>query len=167
MKCSKKFAWLVGPDYDRTENLDWKAAGARFDPLQYQHQTGGLDASMEYLKTVVSESGPFDGILGFSQGAAMSALVCAQMKFKFAVLCSGYAPKVSEFDVRGSINCPSLHVFGSDRGQDRQISNATSWELVSYFEEGSSVVIEHDSGHIIPTSSPYIDQVKHFLQKFL
>ncbi|VFQ84904.1 unnamed protein product [Cuscuta campestris] len=50
----------------------------KFDHLQYQHQTEGFDESLSYLKTKVSEGGPFDGILGFSQGAAMAALLCAQ-----------------------------------------------------------------------------------------
>ncbi|TKY52324.1 Rhodanese domain-containing protein 6 [Spatholobus suberectus] len=67
-----------------------------FDPLQYQQQTDGYDISLSHLKNVFSQEGPFDGILGFSQGAAMAALVSAQqeklkgeMDFKFVVLCSG------------------------------------------------------------------------------
>ncbi|KAJ6737771.1 THIOSULFATE SULFURTRANSFERASE/RHODANESE-LIKE DOMAIN-CONTAINING PROTEIN 2 [Salix viminalis] len=75
------------------------------------------------------------GILGFSQGAAMAALLCAQ-KARL-------------------------------KGKDRQIANKTSRELSSLFEDGCSVIIEHDCGHIIPTRTPYIDEIKGFLQRFL
>ncbi|KAK9292348.1 hypothetical protein L1049_020314 [Liquidambar formosana] len=103
----------------------------------------------------------------------MAASVCAQrgklegvINFRFAILCSGFALNLLEFE-QGSINCPSLHIFGSDHGRDRQIASQASRDLASLFEDGCSVVIEHDSGHIIPTRSPYIDQIKDFLRRFL
>jgi predicted esterase len=122
---------------------------------------------------VFSQEGQFDGILGFSQGAAMAALVSAQrerqkgeMDFRFVILCSGFALKLSEVEHQ-SINCPSLHIFGSDHGEDRQIANQASRDLASLFDDGCCGIIEHDSGHIIPTRSPYIDEIKKFLQRFL
>lgn len=128
---------------------------------------------MAYLKDIFSQEGPFDGILGFSQGAALAAAVCArlgmlkgEMEFRFAILCSGFALKLPELD-SGLIKCPSLHIFGSDHGKDRQIANQASEVLASLFDDGCSVVIQHESGHIIPTRSPYIDQIKEFLQRFL
>lgn len=172
--CKKKLAWLVNPDCcSESGKNEWKVADGPFDPLQYQQQTGGSDVSLALLKNAFSRDGPFDGILGFSQGAAMAAIACAhqdmfkgEMNFRFAVLCSGYAPRLGDIG-HGSINCPSLHIFGSGRGKDRQISNEASRHLTAYFEEGSSVIIQHDSGHIIPTRSPYIDQIKDFLQRFI
>ncbi|KAJ9180353.1 hypothetical protein P3X46_008611 [Hevea brasiliensis] len=171
--CKKKFAWLVAPDFIGRSEIDWKVADGPFDPLQYQQQTEGFDVSIAYLSTVFSQEGPFDGILGFSQGAAMAASVCAlegrlkgEINFRFAVLCSGFAIQHAEIK-RGSINCPSLHIFGRDLGKDRQIANQASRDLVSLFEEDSSVIIEHDCGHIIPTRHPYIDQIRGFLQRFL
>ncbi|EEF49981.1 Protein C9orf97, putative [Ricinus communis] len=91
---------------------------------------------------------------GFSQGAAIAASVCALDR------------RLKEIEP-GSINCPSLHIFGSTSGKDRQIANQASRELASLFEEGSSVIINHDCGHIIPTRPPFIDQIKGFLQRFL
>ncbi|KAF3453082.1 hypothetical protein FNV43_RR03516 [Rhamnella rubrinervis] len=67
--CKKKFAWLVAPDLRERSETDWKMADCPFDPLQYQQQTDGLDVSLAYLKEVFAHRGPFDGILGFSQGA--------------------------------------------------------------------------------------------------
>ncbi|GAY63168.1 hypothetical protein CUMW_223460 [Citrus unshiu] len=171
--CKKRFAWFVAPDFSGKRETNWKLADGPFDPHQYQQQTDGLDVSLAYLKTIFSQEGPFDGILGFSQGAAMAASVCAQWErlkgeidFRFAILCSGFALHSAEFEHR-SINCPSLHIFGGDLGNDRQVANQASKELAKAFEEGCSVIIEHDCGHIIPTRSPYIDEIKSFLQRFL
>ncbi|GER44001.1 rhodanese-like domain-containing protein 6 [Striga asiatica] len=173
--CNKKFAWLVSADYDsNSNNPEWKMAETPFDYLQYQQQTSGFDKSIDYLKTVFTREGPFDGILGFSQGAAMAALVSARTEklkggvdFRFVILCSGFAVNMEEFVPEGSINCPSLHIFGNKDGGDRQIDCRASRHLASFFENGCSVVVEHDLGHIIPTRSPYIDEIKDFLGRFL
>ncbi|XP_068659920.1 rhodanese-like domain-containing protein 6 [Aristolochia californica] len=172
-KVKKKFAWLVESESNCLGERDWMKADEPFDPLQYQHQTEGFDESYAHLKRIFGGQGPFDGILGFSQGAAVAAMLCAKQRvddhdrlFRFVILCSGFA--LSSMDVKyGSINCPSLHIFGSDRGNDRQISQQASMELTRFFEEGSSMVVEHQMGHIIPTLPPYIDQIKAFLQRFV
>ncbi|KAL6964630.1 hypothetical protein U1Q18_035682 [Sarracenia purpurea var. burkii] len=171
--CSKKFAWFIAPNFSGNSGSDWKIADGPFNRLQYQDQTDGFDASFMYLKNLFSETGPFDGMLGFSQGAAMAASVCAhkklpkdQMDFKFVILCSGFAHKLEDHK-QGSIDCPSLHIFGNDQGNDRQISSQASRELASLFNNGCSVIIEHEFGHIIPTRSPYIDEIKGFLHRFL
>lgn len=172
--CKKRFAWLVAPQFDRSARTDWTMAEEPFDPLQYQQQTAGFDESYAFLMTTLSQMGPFDGVLGFSQGAAMAALLCAQQerddriqRFRFAILCSGFS-LITTKSIWGSINCPSLHIFGNGQGkQDRQIARQASMELLSLFDKGSAVVIEHESGHIIPTQPPCIDQVKDFLQRFL
>ncbi|XP_049403303.1 rhodanese-like domain-containing protein 6 [Solanum stenotomum] len=171
--CSIKFSWLVAPDHKGENDSDWKIADSPFDPLQYQKQTEGFDISIAYLKDLYSKTGPFDGILGFSQGAAMAALVClhqqklrGEMEFRFAILCSGFAVNMNNCQ-QGSINVPSLHIFGNDKGKDRQIESQASRHLASVFENGCSVVIEHDFGHIIPTRPPYIEQIKEFLKRFM
>ncbi|KAH6761450.1 rhodanese-like domain protein [Perilla frutescens var. hirtella] len=170
--CNKKFAWLVDADYDGKNGAEWKMAKAPFDSLQYQQQTEGFEKSIEYLKTVFSQMGPFDGILGFSQGAAMAALVSAHREklkgdidFRFVILCSGFSVNMPNHG-KGSINCPSLHIFGYKEGEDRQIGCEASRQLASLFENECSVIIEHDSGHIIPTRSPYIGEIKDFLRRF-
>lgn len=170
-KCKKRFAWLVSSKTLPDES-SWRAAEQPFDPLQYQQQTDGFEESYSFLKKVISQLGPFDGILGFSQGSAMAALfflqqqrLCERNGIRFAILCSGFSA-ASEIG-RDIIKCPSLHVFGDGRGKDRQIDCEASRKLAGLFDEGCSVVVEHDMGHIIPTRSPYIDQIKEFLQRFL
>ncbi|KAI3810315.1 hypothetical protein L1987_19927 [Smallanthus sonchifolius] len=171
--CNRKFAWFIDPSMDKNTSLNWEIAQSPFDTLQYQKQTFGYDESLAYLKELVTKNGPFDGILGFSQGAAMAACVAAQklslkgeIDFRFVILCSGFCVNLAENE-KNLINCPSLHIYGSDHGKDTQIAFDASRRLVSLFEEGSSVIIEHDYGHIIPTRSPYINTIKDFLERFL
>ncbi|CAI7794265.1 unnamed protein product [Closterium sp. NIES-53] len=49
----------------------------RFPPDQLDGQVYGWATSLSHLRKVVSELGPFDGVLGFSQGAAVAAAVAA------------------------------------------------------------------------------------------
>nr|XP_043621535.1 rhodanese-like domain-containing protein 6 [Erigeron canadensis]XP_043621536.1 rhodanese-like domain-containing protein 6 [Erigeron canadensis]XP_043621538.1 rhodanese-like domain-containing protein 6 [Erigeron canadensis]XP_043621539.1 rhodanese-like domain-containing protein 6 [Erigeron canadensis] len=172
-QCNRKFAWFVDPDTDENTSSDWEAAHVPFDSLQYQKQTAGFDKSLAYLKEIVSDNGPFDGILGFSQGAAMAACVAAQqmslkgeIDFRFVILCSGFSVNLQQYE-KNPIKCPSLHIYGSDHGKDTQIAFDASRSLASLFDEGCSVIVEHDCGHIIPTRSPYLDTIKDFLQRFL
>ncbi|KAJ2158221.1 hypothetical protein GGF46_003933 [Coemansia sp. RSA 552] len=88
----------------------------------------GLDTSIDMLQSVLDNQGPFDGVLGFSQGALMAAVLCSLLEtrdekmssdwthppFKFAVLASGYKlqdPKWTPLYARG-IETPSLHIYG-------------------------------------------------------
>ncbi|GMH10416.1 hypothetical protein Nepgr_012257 [Nepenthes gracilis] len=101
-------------------------------------------------------------------------MICAQrgrmeemeIDFRFVILCSGFPINLAGY-AEGSINFPSLHVFGSVRGKDRQIARESSRDLASLFEDGSRVIIEHDCGHIIPTQSPHIDAIRDFLCRFV
>ncbi|CAI0551789.1 unnamed protein product, partial [Linum tenue] len=141
--CRRKFAWFIAPDGTGSSETHWQAADAQFDPLQYQQQTEGFDASVEHLRSI-------------------------EINFRFAILCSGFAvtPLGKKIE-NGSIKIPSLHIFGSVVGKDRQIDNEASRYLASLFEDGCSVVIEHGCGHIIPTRHPYIDDIKSFLHRFI
>ncbi|CAI5496510.1 unnamed protein product [Closterium sp. Naga37s-1] len=49
----------------------------RFPPDQLDGQVYGWATSLSHLRKVVSELGQFDGVLGFSQGAAVAAAVAA------------------------------------------------------------------------------------------
>ncbi|KAF9669839.1 hypothetical protein SADUNF_Sadunf13G0006200 [Salix dunnii] len=50
-----------------------------------------VNVSLSYLKTVFSQDGPFDGILGFSLGEAIKG----DIDFRFAILCAGFGSSTS------------------------------------------------------------------------
>ena len=82
------------------------------DAVKSDHFAGydNMEESMKYLVDYIERSGPYDGLLGFSQGASMvTRLVNRQeelmkissvqqisftMKFRFAILIGGVPPQV-------------------------------------------------------------------------
>lgn len=175
---TSKYAWLMSPlgtEVQPTQNSadiqqdDAEVDGRtkkRFDAWQYETQTEGWETSWEYLQEVFHDLGPFDGVLGFSQGAAVAAALChlrgqANVQFKFAVLCSGYA---LPFLAGNSIPCPSLHIYG---GHDRQIQDQESEQLANLFRSDERTIVKHECGHIIPTQPAYVEQYLQFLSKFM
>lgn len=102
------------------------------DESQYTRQTEGWEASEASLRDFVNLHGPFDGVLGFSQGSAVAAYLCSQQQaesegrcmggapswgFRFAVLSSGFVSACPSHrrmldSIGGIIKLPSLHVFG-------------------------------------------------------
>ncbi|XP_024545346.1 rhodanese-like domain-containing protein 6 isoform X2 [Selaginella moellendorffii] len=169
----KKFAWLTDPDGPKASTQTWTPVQKSFDPMQYQKQTSGWSESWEYLGQVLADRGPFDGVLGFSQGAAVAAILSSLkdaglIDIKFVVLCSGFVSPVLEQQVLGGlIDCPSLHIFSGKTGNDRQIACTESERLAGKFRPGSRMVVRHDSGHIVPTRPDYLEQYAEFFKKFL
>ena len=73
------------------------------------------------IEEALRENSPIDGVLGFSQGAAMLALVCALQQqrkitntFKFAIVVAGFKSKSIQHKeyYDNVIDLPSLHVYG-------------------------------------------------------
>ncbi|KAF9379651.1 hypothetical protein CPB97_008846 [Podila verticillata] len=71
----------------------------------------GFDESLIQLREVLEKQGPFDGVMGFSQGASMASLLqvllerphlseimkdCTHQPFKFAIIVSGFEPRDAE-----------------------------------------------------------------------
>lgn len=124
------------------------------------------------MKTAVKELGPFDGILGFSQGAALVAMLCAlqeqkleaDFNFRFAILVAGFCSVCSQhrrFYEGPAITIPSLHVFGQD---DRVIPEEMSRDLLPAFD-GAQILV-HPGGHFVPAASSHRQTYQDFLKKF-
>jgi len=104
---------------------------------------------------VWEKQGPFDGVLGFSQGGLLASILCYLQnspqnpfpKFNFAILIAAFLPSAepwkSLFDQKCSV--PTLHIFGN---KDIFIPNHESQALAACFEEAETW--EHPGGHFIP-----------------
>ncbi|MCO5553419.1 hypothetical protein L7F22_006940 [Adiantum nelumboides] len=189
----KKFAWLVTPEMASTPiNLQVSPAGSEmdaalinqmgFDKDQYKRQTVGWPATLCKLEKVFSDMGHFDGVLGFSQGAAVAASLCllsksslqanSCIKFQFVILCSGFICPAKDiqdlmFSVAFPLDCPSLHIFADNAGHDRQIVNDDSVQLKGLFNPEGAVVLTHSLGHIVPSQKERTEKVKNFLTQFI
>lgn len=151
-------AWLVTPeqlvDPEQQQEQQQAAAPAWVDEQQLHRQTEGWPQSQAALLRALREHGPFDGVLGFSQGATVAAVLAVQQwqqqqqcggasspkpLFRFVLLCSGYRSPVLEHvalldaaTAAGGVSLPSLHLFGSGGG-DRQVAPQDSEALAQCF----------------------------------
>ncbi|KAK2163287.1 hypothetical protein LSH36_82g02012, partial [Paralvinella palmiformis] len=83
----------------------------------------GYQQSLEVITNAFREQGPFDGVLGFSQGASMLSLLCGLQQhqgqecpfhFDFAIFVAGFKSRSEGhrhlYD--DLIQIPTLHVYG-------------------------------------------------------
>jgi hypothetical protein len=127
-----------------------------------------LGTAIDQLEVYISKYGPFDGVLGFSQGAGLAAMLLVRRAylspenpspFKCAVFFSPvsvYDPvaylergqqKVVTGMVNGNypINIPTLLVYGKNDGRKGECET-----LVKTCNPNVLEVLVHDGGHEIP-----------------
>lgn len=127
-----------------------------------QYDLPSIDHSIRYLHEIwEGDSGPFHGILGFSQGGTMAAIMASQQQlFKGLqfIICYG-APDVKH-DRYASIPSAirSLHFAGKS---DAVVAMESSKSLFSRFSDG--LFIEHEQGHCIPMKADYIATTVDFI----
>ncbi|HEV2378025.1 MAG TPA: hypothetical protein VGS19_38415 [Streptosporangiaceae bacterium] len=116
----------------------------------------------------------FDGVFGFSQGAALTALLAGMrapdgrttaqqpLAFRFAIMVSGFRSDspahAGLFAARESFALPSVHIMSR---RDPVVSPASSRLLAAEFD--SPIVLEHSGGHVIPGTPEIRDAVAGFL----
>ncbi|ELK01911.1 esterase OVCA2 [Pteropus alecto] len=144
-----------------------------FSALKESTVCRGLEEALGTVARALNESGPFSGLLGFSQGAALAALVCAlgqagDPRFplpRFIILISGFCPRglgLWESILQGPFSLPSLHVFGDT---DRVIPSQESVQLASRFT--GAITLTHSGGHFIPAAAPQRQAYLKFLDQFV
>ncbi|KAL2095291.1 hypothetical protein ACEWY4_010010 [Coilia grayii] len=131
----------------------------------------GLEESVEVVRSAVREQGPFDGILGFSQGAALVAMLLAMQEqghepdlaFRFAVIVSGFRSACAQHArfYSDPVVMPTLHVFGEE---DAVIPIHMSRDLLTVFKEPT--ILTHTGGHFVPAASAHKPVYLNFIQRF-
>jgi predicted esterase len=135
----------------------------------------GWPRTREFLESVFAEQGPFDGVFGFSQGAALTGLLVGlrapdgrvtkdkPLAFDFAVLVGGFVsndPSHAElYSFAPSFALPSLHVIGRS---DFVVPSRVSRRLAAKFHEPT--ILEHSGGHVIASTPEARSQYLEFLQ---
>ena len=136
----------------------------------------GWEKTRDWMVGFFGEQQPFDGIFGFSQGAALASLLVGMrgigggppvpgpLSFEFAVMVGGFrsdsavhAPLYAGVE---NYDLPSLHIMGRS---DSIVPIADSRVLAGQFS--APVVLEHSGGHVIPGGSPIRDDVELFLHR--
>ncbi|TIA30699.1 FSH1-domain-containing protein [Aureobasidium pullulans] len=151
----------------------------------------GVEEGLARVAGVLREHGPMDGVMGFSQGAALAAMVTSLLEtgrsesfakvtdgmpfpqtfaelqhppLKFGVCFSGLLNKHAKYAAfyEPKIQTPVLHVLGS---MDTIVEESESLALADRCEDGgASMVIRHAGTHTVPTSERDIAAVIQFIR---
>ena len=131
--------------------------------------------TFDYLHDYVIENGPFDGIIGFSQGAGLGGYIATDLNrilnlnleqqppLKFFISFSGFRleppqyqaayEKMKDKDTRAPA---SLHVQGE---LDVVVSEARVMRLYNSWPEDKRTLLRHPGSHFVPNSKPFVTQV--------
>ncbi|KAL2317658.1 hypothetical protein Fmac_031534 [Flemingia macrophylla] len=139
-----------------------------FDPPYYEwfqfnkefNEYTNFDECLKYIEECMIKHGPFDGLLGFSQGVALTKVP----RVKFIVIIGGAKFRSSwvvDKAYSPPIACPSLHFLG-----ENDFLKKHGLELLESCVE--PVVIHHPKGHTIPrlddtslkTMTDFIEKIK-------
>jgi fermentation-respiration switch protein FrsA (DUF1100 family) len=117
----------------------------------------------------------FDGLFGFSQGAALSGLLTGMravgertaerpLHFDFAIMVSGFPsndPKLSSiYDRPDAYDLPALHVLGR---ADAIVPVERTRALAAHFK--NPMFAEHGGGHVIPTDKSVRERIRVFTEE--
>ncbi|EDW96144.1 esterase CG5412 [Drosophila yakuba] len=128
----------------------------------------GFQESLRSVEEAWRTQGPFQGLLGFSQGACFVGLICGLAKKKltsirpeFAVLASGFlsGSLVHMSAYEEAINIPTLHIYGQT---DEIIPKEMSESLTAHFKNAE--VLEHTGGHYFPATAQQKQTFINFFQ---
>ncbi|EFN80257.1 UPF0483 protein CG5412, partial [Harpegnathos saltator] len=128
----------------------------------------GFTDSINLVKETFLEQGPFDGILGFSQGAAFVSILCVMKKkqlleieFNFAIIISGFKSLCAPHSIyyNEEIDIPSLHIYGEN---DQVIPTEMAGQISRLFIDKEEIC--HEGGHYIPSKK---DIYRNFIMKML
>ncbi|CAL9111091.1 unnamed protein product [Musa textilis] len=133
-----------------------------------------LDKAFARVEELMIEQGPFDGLMGFSQGAILSAALASLQskglalttvpKVKYLVIMGGAMFKAPEVVERvysaAKIDCTSLHFIG-----EKDFLKKNGEQLLGKFVD--PYLIRHPKGHTVPRldDEESLKTTLEFLQK--
>eukprot|EP01118_Nematostelium_gracile_P012193 TRINITY_DN4422_c0_g1_i1.p1 TRINITY_DN4422_c0_g1~~TRINITY_DN4422_c0_g1_i1.p1 ORF type:complete len:121 (-),score=34.20 TRINITY_DN4422_c0_g1_i1:44-406(-) len=109
--------------------------------------------------------GPFEGIMGFSQGGIMTSILCGKkiqnqspLPFNFIINIAGFKARALELQplFEQKFKIPSLHIYGEkDTLKEGTIAYSKQFE--------DPIVVSHEFGHDIPQDEPTIERIVSFV----
>ncbi|KAK9766072.1 Family of serine hydrolases 3 [Basidiobolus ranarum] len=140
----------------------WRATG---DGAKYE----GYESSLKLVRKVLETNGPFDGILGFSQGACFTSLIVKdiqnnplnQVRLRYAITCGGFVSRCPDLiTLPNSLDIPSLHLIGD---RDKIMRHERTKQLADCFV--NSQVLNHPGGHSLPSDANTIAKCVEFIKR--
>ncbi|KAI8075240.1 serine hydrolase FSH [Gongronella butleri] len=155
----------------------------RYKSLQDDGTCVGTMETLSMLKRILLEEGPFDGVLGFSQGACLATCLSNMLEdrsilpgfiepefahppLKFVISVAGFVPKQQEalkplFSPTSKKSTKSLHIIGN---VDHIVLPEDMDKLAACYK--SPTIFRHDGTHFVPSSTPAKRAISQFLEPF-
>lgn len=147
-----------------------------WDPRN-QHEYEGFEQSYEYIVKHIDENGPYDAIIGFSQGAGMALILLQKFTFKCCLSFSGFCltqPIDSTSILEGNVDPnefkekyqlsprfahlydtnTSTKVFNIHGSNDVVVPKYKSLYVEKVYKDVET--FEFDGGHMMPNKKPFL-----------
>ncbi|KAG8166846.1 hypothetical protein KVR01_002535 [Diaporthe batatas] len=182
------------PGFQPRDGAEGEEAPETFGWFYHDEEAGpyrGFDVGMRAVADAIEDAGGVDGVLAFSQGAAVAALVAAAMEpdralpedpaqrawvlrlreanggrpLRFCILYSGFVARPGAglgWLYEGRIKTPSCHFFGS---LDTVVAEERCRALADHFVDPEAFV--HPGGHHVPVRKEWVAPLTGFLKHVL
>jgi predicted esterase len=136
----------------------------------------GWSDTCKWVVSLFEREGPFDGVFGFSQGAALAALLVGlrshdrtttthkPLAFDFVIMVGAFVandPDLARlYDSQESYDLPSIHIIGRS---DFVVPSEYSRKVAAKFK--NPLVLEHNGGHVIAGTPLIRKRVAAFLEE--
>ncbi|CAZ80596.1 unnamed protein product [Tuber melanosporum] len=138
----------------------------------------GIDETWNFLSSYLDANGPFDGVVGFSQGAALAVMLVSLLErelsrktpesfstthspLRFGVCYSGFrATGNYDYFYEPKIRTPVLHVLGS---LDTVVDEERSLKLSRACVGGEERKVYHPGGHYLPAGKQYANMLLAYI----
>lgn len=182
------------PGFQPREGAEDEEPPETFGWFYHDEEAGpyrGFDVGMRAIADAIEEAGGVDGVLAFSQGAAVAALVAAAMEpdralpedpaqrawvlrlreanggrpLRFCIMYSGFVARPGAgvgWLYEGGIKTPSCHFFGS---LDTVVAEERCSALANHFVDPE--VFVHPGGHHVPVRKEWVAPLTGFLRHVL
>jgi hypothetical protein len=169
------YGFLKSSDTASSEQrYQWFSYKPEWPVINYEYDT--IKESIEYIVDYINQNGPFDGLLGFSQGA----IVCVTMLLKiptwplipncikFGIIVS--CPPINDPTIKPILDktfnqrdqLPTLHISGKN---DTLITSEMSEMVFKYFNPSLAEFYLHKGGHYCPSDPDFRQKLKDFIQR--
>ena len=171
---AKQFNTDLGVGKDGSENqlYGWWQRKAGGDFYSYEIPQNTLD----FLRQYIVENGPYDGVIGFSQGGGMGAYLVSDLNnllnlskeqqpdLKFFVAFSAFRLEPEQYAQHFKthpISVPTLVIKGE---LDTVVSETRVMSLYDAILPQYRALLKHHGGHFIPNQKPFLNQVCGWIQ---
>ncbi|KAM0326970.1 hypothetical protein ACHAQA_006091 [Verticillium albo-atrum] len=167
--------------------IRWAETNELSDPEVFKESTTSIKSALDFLDDVVEEQGPFDAILGFSQGASVACSYLLHLNqregscspFRFALFFSSGGLSADSLEllelatspsVTGSRQAEQYPATGSMAKQKLTIPSLHVYgnvdelkndalEMMRLWDSGTAAAESHSGGHVIPRDALAVKKI--------